>query len=384
MNKGSGKLFEQMKDQVLSIILERGLKPHDPLPSEGELADRFGVSRMTGKLALQALQAEGIVYRLPRRGTFMADVDLKELKQSAGKSKAYSAHQVRRPGHYIALIVPVIDDYVGSMITSVERAAKDQGLEVVIKVTRDEASEAEAVRTLSHQADILGILLFPVDRKICGDHLLRLKLQKYPIVILDRQFNEVGFDSLSHDHYEGAYAMTSYLLDSGHREIGFITSDMNKVKSREERYQGYIDALLKWKVDIRTNQMLLLENKEEGQGGIMARQTAIRSFLNRNSRPTAVFCSDDFLAMSVMNAALSLGYKVPEQLSIAGFSNHTVLQYSPICMTTVGQPMNDFGSLAVGMVMARVDNPDCDPVITRVETELITRDSTVTVNSRKP
>lgn len=379
MNKISGKLFEQMKDQVLNIILERGLKPHDPLPSEGELAYRFGVSRMTGKLALQALQEDGIVYRLPRRGTFLADVDLEELKQSAGKSKAYGTHQVRRPGHYIALIVPVIDDYVGSIITSVERAAKEQGLEVVIKVTGDEASEAEAVRTLSHQADIVGILLFPVDRKICGDHLLRLKLQKYPIVILDRQFNEVGFDSLSHDHYGGAYAMTSHLLDSGHREIGFITSDMNKVKSREERYQGYMDALLEWKVDIRTNQMLLLENNEEGQGGVSARQTAIRSFLNRDSRPSAVFCSDDFLAMSVMNAALSLGYKLPEQLSIAGFSNHSVLQYAPVSMTTVGQPMNDFGSLAVGMVMARVDNPDRDPVITRVETELITRDSTRTV-----
>ncbi|MGM1047826.1 DNA-binding transcriptional regulator, LacI/PurR family [Paenibacillus uliginis N3/975] len=379
MNTRSGKLFEQMKDQVLNIILESGLKPHDPLPSEGELADRFGVSRMTGKLALQALQEEGIVYRLPRRGTFLADVELEELRQSAGMKLAYDSKHPRRTGHYIALIVPSIDDYVGSIITSVELAAKEQGFEVVIKVTGDEAAEAKAVRSLSRQSDITGILLFPVDRKICGDHLLRLKLQKYPIVILDRQFNEIGFDSVSHDHYRGAYDMTSHLLRIGHREIGFITSHMNKVRSREERYQGYIDALLEWKVEIHADRMLFMEVNETGLTGVTAKQTAIQTFLNTDCKLTAVFCSDDFLAMSTLNAALSLGFKLPERLSIAGFSNHSVLQYAQLRMTTVGQPMNDFGSSAVRLVMDRLDNPDGDPVTIRLKTELMTSDSTMSV-----
>ncbi|WP_422657904.1 GntR family transcriptional regulator [Paenibacillus sp. EC2-1] len=377
MNNISGKLFEQLKGQVLGIILERGLKPHDPLPSEGELANRFGVSRMTGKLALQALQDEGIVYRLPRRGTFLADVDLDELKQSAGMNHSYEAKQPRRAGHYIALIVPVIDDYVGSIITSVEQAAKEQGYEIVIKVTGDVAAEAEAVRSLSHQSDIVGILLFPVDRKICGDHLLRLKLLKYPVVILDRQFNEVGFDSLSHDHYSGAYEMTAQLLRTGHREIGFMTSEMNMAKSREERYQGYIDALLDWKMDIQTDRLLFLEKHESGEKGVSVKQQAIQSFLTANGKLTAVFCSDDFLAMLTMKTALVLGYKVPERLSIAGFSNHKVLEYAPIRMTTVMQTMNDFGSSAVRLLMNRVDHPSSDPVSIKLGTKLITRDSTI-------
>lgn len=332
---------------------------------------------MTGKLALQALQDEGIVYRLPRRGTFLADVDLEELKQSAGVMHSYGVKQPRRAGHYIALIVPVIDDYVGSIITSVEQAAKEQGFEIVIKVTGDVATEADAVRSLSHQSDIAGILLFPVDRKICGDHLLRLKLLKYPVVILDRQFNEVGFDSLSHDHYCGAYEMTAQLLRTGHREIGFMTSDMNMAKSREERYQGYIDALLDWKVDIQTDLLLFLEKNENDEKGTLIKQKSIQTFLNTNSKLTAVFCSDDFLAMLTMKTALGLGYRLPEQLSIAGFSNHKVLEYAPIRMTTVGQPMSEFGSSAVRLLMNRVDNPSSDPISIRLRTELITRDSTV-------
>lgn len=377
MNNISGKLFEQLKSQVLNIILERGLKPHDPLPSEGELANRFGVSRMTGKLALQALQEEGIVYRLPRRGTFLADVDLEELKQSAGIRQVYRAKQARLAGHYLALIVPVIDDYVGSIITSVERAAKEQGFELVIKVTGDEATEAEVVRSLSHQNDIAGILLFPVDRTICGDHLLRLKLLKYPIVILDRQFNEIGFDCLTHDHYGGAYEMTSHLLRTGHREIGFITSDLSMAKSREERYQGYIDALLDWKVDIQTGNMLFLSKTDISPNRAIDRQNAIESFLRTSNKLTAVFCSDDFLAMLTMRIAFGLGLKLPEQLSIAGFSNHNVLEYAPVSMTTVRQPMDDFGSSAVQLLMDRVDNPPGDPVSIRLQTEIIVRDSTM-------
>ncbi|WP_106766511.1 GntR family transcriptional regulator [Paenibacillus faecalis] len=379
MNTRSDKLFEQMKDQVLNMILERGLKPHDPLPSEGELAERFGVSRMTGKMALQALQEEGIVYRLPRRGTFLADIEIEELRQSATLRLAYDNKHLRRNGHYIALIVPLIDDYIGGMITSIELAAKERGFEVVLKVTSDEAAEAEAVRSLSRQPDIMGILLFPVDRKICGDHLLRLKLQKYPIVILDRQFNEVGFDSVSHDHYGGAYEVTSHLLRTGHRNIGFITSHMDKVKSREERYQGYLDALHEWKVGTHTDRILFLELHEGKYEEIIARQIAIQTFLYKNHELTAVFCSDDFLALSTLNAAVGLGLKVPEQLSIAGFSNHNMLKYAQLRMTTVGQPMNDFGTSAVRLLMNRLDYPYGDPVVVRLGTELILNDSTVPV-----
>ncbi|KKO53654.1 GntR family transcriptional regulator [Paenibacillus sp. DMB20] len=379
MNKRSGKLFEQMKEQVIGIILERGLKPHDPIPSEGELASRFGVSRMTGKLALQALQEDGIVYRLPRRGTFLADVEPDELRQLTGARQAGEDSLYGRSGNYIALIVPGIDDYIGKMMTSIEQAAKREGIHMIVKIAKDESAEAEVVRSLSNQNEISGILLFPVDRKICGDHLLRLKLQKYPIVILDRQFNEIDFDSVSHDHYKGAYEMTSYLLGLGHREIGFVTNHVHRVKSREERYQGYLDALMAGKVDIQTDRILFLEEDGktgEGTDDNPAGKSLLQSYLASNRKLTAVFCSDDYLAMSVMGTALKLGLRVPEELSIAGFSNHSVLEYAPVSMTTVAQPMEQFGEWAVRLLLNRLMNPDARPSTKRLETIGILRDST--------
>lgn len=397
MNKKSGKLFEQMKEQVVGIILERKLKPHDPVPSEGELAARFGVSRMTGKLALQALQDEGIVYRLPRRGTFLAEVEPEELKRLAGTGQGGEKPVSGRSGQYIALIVPAIDDYIGRMITSIERAAKRDGIHVIIKVAADEAGEADMVKHLAAQQDISGILLFPVDRKICGDHLLRLKLQKYPIVILDRQFNEIDFDSVSHDHYRGAYEMTSALLRQGHREIGFVTMHLHQVKSREERYQGYLDAMMSGKVHIQTSRILFLGAAEQllQSGGLPAESSEqekvvsqadgdgpsfiaeqLQMYLSSNPQLSAVFCSDDYLAMGVLNAAMRLGLQVPGDLAIAGFSGHSVLDYAPVGMTTVAQPMDFFGEQAVGLLLHRLGNPDAKPATVKLETELLLREST--------
>lgn len=71
-SKKPNLLYLQIADKVIEIIRSRRLQPHDPVPSEGELAKLFGVSRMTSKLALEQLAEQGLVYRLPRRGTFLS------------------------------------------------------------------------------------------------------------------------------------------------------------------------------------------------------------------------------------------------------------------------------------------------------------------------
>ncbi|NMO95982.1 GntR family transcriptional regulator [Paenibacillus lemnae] len=375
MKKKSGKLFEQVREQVIRIILDQGLKPHDPIPSEGELGTRYGVSRMTSKLALQALQDEGVVYRLPRRGTFLADIDREELRQMLDDPSTSYASSERNDSIQIALIVPGIDDYIGKMLISIEKAAAEEGMSVVIKVVQHEQEEAAAVQWFSERKEISGILLFPVDRTICRDHLLRLKLQKYPVVILDRLFEEIHFDSVSHDHYKGAYDMTSYLLQLGHREIGFISGPLLEVKSRKERYQGYLDALLEGKVDVQHEVILIRDEPWDQKEGHQERVQWIKSFLEGSRRLTAVLCADDYLAVSAMHAALQLHKRIPQDLSISGFADHNILEYAPVPMTTVAQPMDNFGKEAVRLLVNRLIQPESKSVTVRLPTILVIRDS---------
>lgn len=73
MNEDNQLLYVQISEKAIGFIRKKGLKAHEQVPSEGELAKRFGVSRMTTKTALELLAKQGLVYRLPRKGTFLSE-----------------------------------------------------------------------------------------------------------------------------------------------------------------------------------------------------------------------------------------------------------------------------------------------------------------------
>jgi DNA-binding GntR family transcriptional regulator len=213
-------LYKQVHDEILKIIIERDFKPHDLLPSEGEIAEMCGVSKMTSKLALKALSDEGVIYRLPRSGSFLADIDISRIKNNPQSS--YSRVPKNDGLNLIVLVLPDVDSYTGEIIAFTEEEARRNGYQLVVKVTNDRLEEEEAIfKEVSGMPAVKGIILFPGDRKMCGNELLNLKVANYPIVIIDRVFKEVSFDSAFHNHYQGAYDITQYLIDKGHRKIYF-------------------------------------------------------------------------------------------------------------------------------------------------------------------
>ena len=76
----SDTLYNRVRNEILKLIIERQIGSNELLPSEGEIAELCGVSKMTSKLALNSLADEQIIYRIPRRGSFLADVDLNKIR----------------------------------------------------------------------------------------------------------------------------------------------------------------------------------------------------------------------------------------------------------------------------------------------------------------
>lgn len=257
-SKKPNLLYLQIADKVIEIIRSRRLQPHDPVPSEGELAKLFGVSRMTSKLALEQLAEQGLVYRLPRRGTFLSgnqDGVLESGLLSADK-KALPIATKEKQCNQIALIVPHLSDYTSRIIAAAEIEARKHDCDLILKISQNKEDEDRCLQRLV-DGGISGIILFPQGRKTCSDQVLRLKLQQFPIVIIDRIFREVQIDCVYHDHYLGSYQMTRYLIEKGHREIGYTSNSIDNITSREERYQGYIQALLDHAIPVKNQSILL-------------------------------------------------------------------------------------------------------------------------------
>lgn len=367
LEKGPLALYEQMRLKILDLIEERGLCPHDPVPSETELAALYGVSTRTSKQALQRMAQDGLVYRLPRRGTFLSE------KYRTGAAAPSSPPAMPRA---ISMIVPEIDEYVGSVLAAVSEEALRGGYETVLRLSRgDLREEEEVIRDLLENVRPAGIILFPGDRKSCGDEVLRLHLSKFPVVIADRTFREIPIPSVYHDHYDGAYRITEYLIGQGHTAIGFFSEQVTGIMSREERFQGFVQAHLDAGLAILSKRVFTELNANGGAPDTSGNRTPTENYLADNRDMTAVVCSNDKVALQVMNSARSIGIRVPEDLSVTGYTDHPVSGLPGIELTTVRKPPRELGIAAVNLLLERISSPDAGQADLKLPIELVIRKS---------
>jgi len=160
------------------------------------------------------------------------------------------------------------------------------------------------------------------------------------IVLVDEDVPEANAPAIFANNYQGACLATQYLIDLGHRSIAFIKGPMRALSCRE-RYKGYCHTLLK--SGIKVEEALI----EEGGMTYKSGYKTMKSFLqDRDDKFTAIFCSDDFMALGAMRAIQDEGKRISDNYSIVGFDNVYVSSMSNPGLTTVAQPINQIASRA--------------------------------------
>lgn len=365
------QLYLQVAEKVLEIIETRGLQAHDPVPSEGELAKLFGVSRMTSKLALEQLAEQGIVYRLPRRGTFLSG-DRHERRREPLQEPVQRLPE-KKASKQVALIIPHMSDYTSRIISAVEHELRKHQFELILKISSDQDDQDRCLRELV-AAGISGIILFPWGSRTCSDQVLRLKTEQIPSVIIDRIFREIPFDCVYHDHFQGSYEMAQYLIAKGHRDIGYSSNIFENITSREERYQGYIQALLDHGIPVKSEYIHFRTERCE-PGRFHEYDAEQGEFIRSNPQMTAIMCADDQVAISTLFSALHMNISVPEKLSIVGFSNTYLSALTPIPLTTVRQDTDRLAAAAVDLLMKRIHHSKEQHLTIKIQTNIVERKS---------
>jgi DNA-binding LacI/PurR family transcriptional regulator len=102
---------------------------------------------------------------------------------------------------------------------------------------------------------------------------------------------------------------------------------------------------------------------------------ALRTYLTINDAITAVFCADDYIATNMYYAAEGLGKKIPKDLSIIGFTDNKILEFLPLKMTTVRQPVEELCTKAVEILINKITDSDASTQTIKIKTEVIERSS---------
>lgn len=274
----------------------------------------------------------------------------------------------------IGLVVTTISDpFFGRVVRGIEEMAQQYNLSVFLSVSNNDPDRELAVIENFHRRRVDGIIVAAA--QLTEQHERRLVRIGVPTVLINHQAESKleHLHSVSVDDYSGARKGVEYLLQLGHRWIGYLGAG-NRPRSNRVRMEGYNDSLAAAGIepsnawvriappdhryhsdDVRDGQQLL--------PGLVA------------AGATAVFCYNDSIAVGALLACRALGISVPDQLSIVGFDDIELAQFVKPALTTVHQPKLRLGQLAMEMLLDLMAGRPVEDHI--LPTELILRESTV-------
>jgi len=170
-----------------------------------------------------------------------------------------------------------------------------------------------------------------------------------------------------------AAAMADYLVGLGHRRIGYIAGPKG-MKSTRERLEGFCDALEKH--GCKPGKDMIARGAYTFESGIQCTHT----LLQNPEPPTAIFASNDHMAVGAITAAHDLGLNVPGDLSIAGFDDSILASRSFPTLTTIRRPVKEMARLAATKLIASVDGREIDARAgDMLVPSLVTRNSTQSI-----
>ncbi|THF77122.1 LacI family DNA-binding transcriptional regulator [Cohnella fermenti] len=370
------KLYQNIIEHFTALTDEGKLKPGDRIPTEQEIAEQFGVSRITVIRALRELEYRGMLVRIKRKGSFIRD-------DYASGGAAVQGNSGQSRLRIIAVVLPFGEEYGLDILQGVEQFCAGQGYYVTYHNTGYSLEREREVLLRLLEDNISGAIVYPCasDRNI--ELFGSLMIRRFPFVLIDRTLEGLDIPCVVSDNYQGGQLITQHLLQLGHRRIAFVCTRLKEAVSIMDRYRGYCKSLID--AGIMPRSEWLLED-EEGMAAEcddspswqlkLAKERLARA-LNGKEKATAVIAINDNSAVYLLKAAQEAGVKVPEELSIVGFDNLSFVAMLDVPLTTIEQKFTLQGREAAAMVLRLCgeENPFREADKITLATELIVRQS---------
>lgn len=346
-------LYRKIYDDLLGGIENGKFPSGSRIPSEKELAEQYHVSRITSKKALEMLAERNLIERMPGKGSFVLGQDsessegekaenpvLEERSEGAGNSGNGRSEY----GRGKSLIGVILDSFGASygcdLVSSIERECGKRGFHLVLKCTHGSMEEEiKAVDELT-VLGVRGIILMCVQGENYNANVLRLSLEHFPIVLVDRELTGLPIPCVSTDNYRAARDLMELLIEKGHAGICFLSHPFMQTSSVAARFSGYLDAMLEH--GLMTNEDIWIKNlgstgagPEEAGKKEKADIEQIEKFIGEHPEITGFFAVDQMLGILVYRILCRMGlekekevvfFDGPEEAGDLGFRLDYVVQ----------------------------------------------------------
>ena len=274
----------------------------------------------------------------------------------------------------IGVIIPeIIHHFFATVISGVEHVANLNGYNVIVCLS-DESFDKEVINMeMLANGSIDGFIMSlskETQQKKDFHHITEAINQGMPVVMFDRVANDILCDKVIIDDSLAAFEAVQYLINKGFKKIALI-STIDYISVGKLRTEGYLKALRNNNIPIDENLILKVEDMDHCADKIEE--------LMKNNTFDAIFAVNELFAVTSIKLASKLNLKVPEDLSIIGFTDGMISKYSSPSITTVSQNEIKMGEKAAKMLIDRLENEEEEEEHYKtevIETNLVEREST--------
>lgn len=351
-------LYHQIAEDIKNKIISGQLKVDDKLSSQQGLARLYGVSLITVKKALANLISEGVLFSRVGKGIYVA---------RKSPSIDFSKHKT------IGLVLRDLNSpFFSRIVESVEKNASKKGFNILLSNSSDLIEKEESQIHHFLNIGVSGLIIASMTRVYnASDTIRELHNENFPYVMVSYMEDEDIY-YIGTDHEYGAFLATEHLIKLGYERIGYVNGEEGNLLG-ELRKKGYLRALHRYKKSF--NEKFIFRLRLHGEWYDYKSGYEIgEQFSTLSERPDAMFVFNDLSALGFERAILDQGLKVPEDVAIVGFDDIKRGVVAPVPLTTVHQPTNQIGALAVETLKKRIEGGET-PVRVLLKPDLIVRKS---------
>jgi DNA-binding LacI/PurR family transcriptional regulator len=327
------------------------------------------------ELARQAGVSHSTVSRALNNHPALARETVERIQQLARELNYVPSHSARslktNRSHMLGVIVHrIADPFYSEVLGGIQNVAHQFQYGMFVSASENDMErQAALIRGMfGRQADALII----GDSFFTSAHLDELGIRVPTVFIHNRA--EILPHSIYHDDVNATRALTRHLLDLGHRRIAFGGNKRGGLLHQQRR-EGVVTELKAAGLKLQREYDLLAPNGQMSSGALLARQ-----LLNLSKRPTAIICFNDMQAIGVMQTLQQANLRIPEDISVAGFDDIPLAEFTYPALTTYCQPIWELGQMAAKLALhllgENVNEPLASEPLITMRGRLIMRRST--------
>ena len=273
----------------------------------------------------------------------------------------------------IGVIIPnILNRFLAKVLFGIEREAAEHGYNIITCISNESLDKEKESLQLLANGSVDGFILSVAEETQMNneiEHFKKTISQGLPIVMFDRVAHDVLCDKVIVDDFDATYNATKSLIEEGRKQIVFI-SNINDISVGKLRERGYNKAIL----ETGSQEPLVLKVKKKDD-----HPKNIKSFFKKNKTIDGVIAADSSSGIIALNTAISLGLKVPKDISVIAFASKSDSNHTLPKLTTIRQHAKIIGVHAAQLLISRMQNTSSEQDVKTkiVKTSLIKNKSTL-------